>query len=200
MMKPRFPMEVTLRNGATIAIREMLPEDEEKSFEFFKTLPEDERQYLRMDVTVLENIRRRMKTSGFQRCWRLIAETDDKIIADATLCGPAVGWMRHVSEIRSIIHPDYKRKGLGSILITELFQKAVADNVDFVFCEVMSAQKSAITALEKIGFTRELVRSNHVKDIHGVKHDLYIYVKDVHEMWDTLKNHMLEYDIPYRPE
>jgi RimJ/RimL family protein N-acetyltransferase len=166
----------------------------DKSFEFFKSLPLEDRQYLRSDVTDIEQIKLRMNPGPFFSIWRLVAEEKGRIIADATVCRHVTGWMRHTSEIRCIIHPSYKRKGLGSLLIWELFQKTLSDKTHMVFCDVMPEQKAAIAVLERLGFKLSMIRPNHVKDISDKKHDLYIYTKNVQEMWDTLKSYMDQYD------
>ena len=86
----RYPREKTLKNGSRFTIRELQAEDEIKLLNFFKSLPLEERQYLRMDVTQLENLRRRMNPSSEVKIWRLVAEHDGKIWADATLSAPAI--------------------------------------------------------------------------------------------------------------
>jgi RimJ/RimL family protein N-acetyltransferase len=189
-----YPKETTLKDGTKLILRKIGVEDVDKSYEFFKNLPQEDRQYLRVDVLDKEQIKLRMDPGPFDWCWRIVAEKDNKIYADATVRSPVTGWMRHTSEIRCIIHPDFKRKGLGSLLIWELFQKTLAEKSHMVFCDVMPEQKAAIAVLERLGFKLSMIRPNHVKDISGNKHDLYIYTKNVQEMWDTLKSYMDEYD------
>ena len=63
-----------------------------------------------------------------------------------------------------------------------------------IYCDVLPEQKSAIAVLERLGFKLAMIRPNHVKDMNDKKHDLYIYTKDVQEMWDLLKNYMDQYD------
>ena len=108
-------------------------EDEAKLLAFFRSLPMEVRQYLRMDVTLLENLRKRMNPGPFQRFFRLVAEQEGRIFADATLCGPVTGWMRHTCEIRCIVHPDFQNKGLGTHLLWELFQKSLSEKHYLVF-------------------------------------------------------------------
>lgn len=190
----RYPLKKKLKDGTEVTIREMIPEDEEKSLAFFRSLPEEQRQYLRMDVTQVENIKQRMTPGPFLNCWRIVAEKDDAIWADATLCSKDTGWMRHTSEIRCIIHQDVKRNGLGSIMLWELFQRALSEGTHMVYCLVLPKQSAAIAVLDKLGFHKALVRPQHVKDLKGNKHDLHVYVKDVKEMWDTLKSYMDSFD------
>lgn len=195
----KFPLEKVLKDGTKVTIREMQPEDELKLLNFFKSLPLEERQYLRMDVTQIEYLRRRMHPGPFQRIWRLVAEHDDKIWADATLCGHVKGWMRHVSEIRCIVHPSFQRKELGKFLISELYQKTVSDKGQRIVCEAVPEQTSAIAVLKSLGFHLVLVRKDHIKDINGKKHDLHIYSIDVKEMWERLRAYFQKTDIGYPP-
>jgi len=193
----KYPIKKKLSDGSEILIRKMTTDDVEKSLAFFQGLPFEERQYLRIDVTKRENIINRMNPGPFRWIWRIVAELDGDIVADATVSSRRSGWKRHVSDIRCIIHPDYQKKGLGMMLIRELFQKVLTEKGEMAYCEVMSEQKSAVKALEKLGFKREIVRPNHVKDINGELHDLYIYTKDVVQMWNTLQYHMDVYDCEY---
>jgi len=193
----KYPLEKTLKDDSKIIIRELLPEDEEKSLAFFQSLPIEDRQYLRMDVTQMKNIKRRMNPGPFLNTWRIIAEQDNAIYGDGYICNHKTGWMRHVSEIRCIIHPEFKRKGLGTHLLWELFHRTLVDNTRIVFAEIMPEQKPAISVLEKLGFKLGMVKPKHVKDIQGKTHDLYVYTKDVKHMWDTLRQHLDEMDYEY---
>lgn len=193
----RYPREKTLKNGSRFTIRELQAEDEIKLLNFFKSLPLEERQYLRMDVTQLENLRRRMNPSSEVKIWRLVAEHDGKIWADATLSAPAIGWNRHTCELRCIVHPDFQKKGLGSVLMWELFQKTLSESYRLLICEVVPEQSIAVKVLKDLGFRQVMVRKNHVKDIGGQKHDMHIYTMDVKAMWDKLKEHFHGYDTEF---
>ncbi len=193
----RYPLKRKLKDGTSITIREMHPGDEGELLEFFKGLPLSERQYLRSDVTEIETIRRRMNPGPFKRIWRLAADCDGKIIADCTLSGAAAGWRRHVAEIRCLVHPDFKRKGLGSILLWELFQICLVEKYHIVFYDVIPEQGSAVGILKNLGFKRVMIRRNHVKDIKGQSHDLHIYVMDIKAMWDNLKDHFHRFDTTF---
>jgi RimJ/RimL family protein N-acetyltransferase len=190
-------LEKALKDGSKVLIREMHAEDEQKLLEFFRDLPLEERQYLRMDVTIRENLQRRMNPGPFRRIWRLVAEHEGRIIADATLYGASAGWMRHAAEIRWIVHPDFKRMGLGSILLWELFQKSLSEKYHLVFCEVVPAQTVAIKVLENLGFKQVMVRPNHIKDISGKKRDLHVYVLNIKELWNVLKDHFHKLDTAF---
>jgi RimJ/RimL family protein N-acetyltransferase len=189
-----YPLDKKLKDGTEIVLREMHEVDAEQLLAFFKSIPENEREYLRMDVTVLDNIKRRMNPGPFKNIWRLVAEKDGKILADATLCGPITGWMRHVGEIRCIVHPEFQRKGMGAVMLGELFQNALIEKYHTVFCEVVPEQVVASQVLANLGFEKVMIRRNHVKDMHGKKHDLHIFAIDIKKMWQKLKDHLQEFD------
>jgi L-amino acid N-acyltransferase YncA len=193
----RYPREKTLKNGSCFTIREPSKEDELMLLNFFKSLPVGDRQYLRMDVTQLENLRRRMTPTPEVKIWRLVAEHDGKIWADATLSAPATGWSRHTCELRCIVHPDFQKKGLGSVLMWELFQKTLSEGYRILICEVVPEQSIAVKVLKDLGFRQVMNRKNHVKDLAGQKHDLQIYTMDVKAMWDRLKMHFDGFDTEF---
>ena len=139
-----YPVEKFLKDGAKVTILEIHPGDEERLLTFFKGLPASERQYLRMDVTVLDNLKRRLNPGPFKRVFTLAVEMDGKIVAEAMLISPTAGWTRHTSEVRCIVHPDFRKRGLGDLLLWEIFRKSVADKYRLIYCELVSEQTTGI--------------------------------------------------------
>lgn len=50
------------------------------------------------------------------------------------------------------IHPDYRRSGLGKLLLIQLFQQAVTRKLERVTLEVRAANQEAISLYESLGF------------------------------------------------
>lgn len=192
-----YPVEKALKDGTLVTIREVHAGDEEKLLSFFRDLPMSERQYLRMDVTVPENLERRLNPGPFQRVFCLGAEKDGVIVAEATLAGPSAGWMRHTAEIRCIVHPRFRNRGLGYLLLWELFCKSLSDRYRLVFCELVPEQSTGREVLEKLGFKEVLIRRNHVKDVTGTKHDLHIFFMDIQAMWNDIQSHFQALDTSF---
>ena len=76
---------VTLKDGKDVLIRPMNRDDLEKSFVCFTDLPEEDRVFLRVDVSKRENVERRIQWMEQGRVKRLVAVVDDGIVADGTL-------------------------------------------------------------------------------------------------------------------
>ncbi|MEW6368442.1 MAG: GNAT family N-acetyltransferase [Acidobacteriota bacterium] len=171
-----YPKTVELKDGTSIVVRPMNERDLDKSFEFFRRLSEEDRTFLRVDVTNREALERRMHPDGWdeESCFRLVAEKDGTIVADATLCRPKHGWTSHTAALRYIIDRDFRHKGLAGVLVRELFIAAVREGVEKVEVEIMEDNIGAIKSVEKIGFKREGTLRDFVTDIKGRKHNLAI--------------------------
>ncbi|MEW6368441.1 MAG: GNAT family N-acetyltransferase [Acidobacteriota bacterium] len=189
-----FPKTVTLRDGREVVLRPMAGDDFERSYAFFRDLPDDIRLYLRADVTRKDVVERRMKHDDRHRFLRLVAVHGDKIVADATIYRQIHSWQRHVGELRVIIHPDYQRHGLGMDLIRELYEIANRTGLDVIYSNIIEEQKGAVRILEKLGFKKELVKKSHVVDMMGRKHDLIVMTCNLAELWDHLEMLMLQMD------
>jgi RimJ/RimL family protein N-acetyltransferase len=171
-----YPKTFNLKDGNEVFVRELTPDDLERSFTFFNKLPLEDRLFLRVDVTKREVVERRMKQEGCDRevCYRLVAEKSDEIIADATLCIPAHGWSTHTATIRFIVAKDLRNKGLASILVRELFVAAVKRGIEKIEVEVIEDNAAGIRSVQKLGFKQEGMLREFVKDVKGRNHNLVI--------------------------
>ena len=183
-----YPKEATLRNGQKVAMRLMTPADETALFEFFRALPEEDRLFLKEDVTDPNVIHRWAKNIDYNRAIPLIAICNDRIVADALLLMDIHGWSRHVGEFRLVVSPDYRGLGLGFILSKELFQLAISLNIEKVIAQTIEDHAAVIQILKAIGFDREAVLRDHVKDLHGKTHNLLIMSNEVKSIWKKMED------------
>ena len=95
--------EVKLKDGTGVLIRELSKDDVDRSFAFFEALPEEDRAYLRVDVTKRELVRQRIYTMESTGIHRLVAVVDDQIVADGALELQSLGWKEHMAELRLIV-------------------------------------------------------------------------------------------------
>lgn len=186
--------KLKLKDGRVILIRELTKNDLLKSFEFFKNLPAEDRKYLRVDVSVFENVEHRIQMMDFMDIKRLVALDGDKIIADGAFEREGHGWKSDIGELRLIIAKDYQRKGLGMIMANELFQLALKAGVNELVVKMMKPQTAAQRIFTKLGFTHDATLTNHVKDQVGHHQDLVIMRCGVKEMWEELEDYFFEKD------
>jgi [ribosomal protein S5]-alanine N-acetyltransferase len=171
-----YPKTFELKDGTSVIIRPLVENDFEKSFKFFCSLSENDRLFLKCDVTDRDAVSRRMNPDSWdtEYCYRLVAEKDNEIIADSTICQPKYGWTSHTATLRYIVAKEYRSKGLANIIVRELFVEAVKQGVEKIEAEVMEENVAGIKCVEKLGFIQEGVLEDFATDVKGKRHNLVI--------------------------
>jgi len=186
---PRFPevpmteKSVVLRDGRHVMIRAIRSDDSDRSFAFFSELPEEDRRYLRVDVTRREIVEARARDVDAGRVVRLVAVAGDQIIADGSLEVAGHGWGENIAELRLIVARPYQRLGVGTLLARELFFIAAERKVDRVVARVMRPQEGARQILRRLGFKDEFLIPEHVRDRSGNWQDLIIMRCNLEDLW-----------------
>jgi RimJ/RimL family protein N-acetyltransferase len=183
-----YPKEVSLKTGQKLTLRLLNEDDIDLLFQFFRALPEQDRMYLRSDVTKRENIVRRFGTLNHDKVYPVIALDRDSIVAIGSLWRAEFGWMRNLGEIRVVVSPDFQRKGLCTILTREIFFYALTTDLYKIQAELMEDQVGALNAFERLGFKKETVLRKHVTDINGERVNLVIMSLDIQEMWYLMED------------
>ena len=171
----RFPSAATLYDGEQVTIRPLQPDDKDALLSFFLRVPEEDRFYLNSDVSSPEVIAEFTDHIDLGQAIPLVAQSGDRILADATLHRSRRAARRHIGEIRVVVEPAYRRRGLGVRLIHELIQ--IGRDLDLhslVFELVSGHQRDAINAAQGAGFEEVAVLRGRVLDIHGSPQDLII--------------------------
>ena len=184
----KYPKEVKLKTEEKVVLRLLTLDDLEPLIYFFQNLSSKDRMFLRSDVMQKEYIYRRYGKMNYDVMFPLIALSNGKIVAIGTLFRAEYGWMRHLGELRCVVSEDYKRKGLCTILIRELFLHALSTDLYKIQAEIMEDQASAISAFKRMGFKTEAVLNKHVTDINGKRRNLVIMSLDIQELWYLMED------------
>jgi len=179
--------EAQLKDGTRVVIRSMTRDDIEPSFAFFQRLPEEDRRYLRVDVTKRQNVERRIRTMDDDHVRRIVAVVDDEIVADGALELSREEWTAHTGEIRLIVSREYQRKGLGMLMARELYMLAAGEKLEDIVVRMARPQVAARSIFHKLGFVEEFSLPDHVLDRAGARHDLVLMRCDLSEMWRELE-------------
>jgi L-amino acid N-acyltransferase YncA len=182
-----FPQTVSLRDGTPVTVRPLAAADAKGLLEFYRSLPEEDRLFLKDDVTKPDWSRRFVAAVESGEVVSLVAERGGKVVAEATLYHPLHGWSRHVGEIRVSVAPTLRRDGLGTTLARELVKVATRTGVEKMVIEVVENQVGARKMFRKLGFRQEAVLHGHVKDITGAKRNLILASSDVSHIWDAME-------------
>lgn len=178
---------VTLRDGSTVTVRRMQPDDVQRSFEFFCSLPEEDRKYLRVDVTRRDLVERRTLELDERRVVRVVAEHDGEIVADGSLELEGHGWGNNVAEVRLIVARQWQRFGLGTVVARELFHLASQHRVDRIVARLMRPQVGAHRIFKRLGFHEEFLIPEQIRDQSGVWQDLIIMRCPLDDLWRELE-------------
>jgi len=174
-----YPKTLTLRDGSAVTVRPLRSVDRGALADFFCRVPEEDRKFLKDDVSRPEVIDAWCREINASRVLPLIAEAEGKVVADATLHRRTAGWLRHVGEVRLVVDPEYRRRGLGSRLVEELIQLAQAEGLDKLVAEMTPEEGAARMAFERLGFRQVAVIPDLVRDQTGIARDLVILVLDL---------------------
>jgi L-amino acid N-acyltransferase YncA len=170
-----YPKLLPLRDGEEVTVRPMTPRDEGTLLDFFLRLPEEDRFYLKDDVTAPGVIAGWVRDLDYERVLPLLALQNDRIVGDATLHRRRGGARRHMGEVRVTVDPALRWRGLGTALLHELIDDACQAELEtLVFELIEQAQDGAIDAARRAGFVIAARLVNHVKDMQGKPHDLLI--------------------------
>jgi len=183
-----YPKTVKLKDETQITLRLMVDDDLDALLEFYRSIPESDRLFLRTDVTNKKNVEWRFGNLDYDSVFPILALVDDKIIGIATLFRAEFGWKRNLGEVRVLIAPDYQRKGLATIFIRELFFHALTVKIYKLKAEMIETQESAIAAFERLGFRKEATLKKHVTDVRGRCRDLVLMTLDIEDFWYLLED------------
>ncbi len=171
----KFPRDATLNDGYQVTIRPLRPEDGAELLQFFLRVPEEDRFYLNNDVTSSEVIQEFTGNINMDQTIPLVAVSGDKIVADSTLHRSRRAARRHVGDLRVVVDPEYRGRGLGARLIDELIQLGVDLGLERLAFELVDTREMpAIQAAKAAGFEEVAVLEGRVRDMYGIMQDLLI--------------------------
>ena len=109
----------------------------------------------------------------------LIARRGDTMVGCTTIFTDTMSWSRHVGELRVLVSPSGRGKGLGRALIQECFVQALELGLKKLIAQMTTDQVGAIAVFEDLGFKAEALLHHHVADRNGAMHDLVVLSHDV---------------------
>lgn len=177
-----------LKDGTEVVIRKLRLDDLDRLMEFYGELPDKDKKYFRVDVTNREVVKQRIKQTRTGNFFRLIALLGDEIIADGNLELSTEEWRKGQGELRVIVAEKYQHKGLGTIMLRELYYLAAQEKVEKIVVRIMRPQKAARAICHKLGLYEEHIIPDYVRDSTGKLQDMIIMTGDMTEFWKELEH------------
>ncbi|MDA0733868.1 MAG: GNAT family N-acetyltransferase [Chloroflexi bacterium] len=177
---PGYPTTYLTEDSAPMIIRPMVPEDEAALLDFFKTVPEEDRYFLKEDVVDPRVIQHWAENLDYSRVLPLLAIMDDKIIGEGTLHHRRAGARQHIGELRIVVDPAYRNRGVGRGLLHKLIDVAGDKGLKKLMFEVVAdTEEAAKHTAMVLGFVPVAALPHHVRDLHGNVHHVVILEREL---------------------
>lgn len=148
---------------------------------FFERIPESDRTFLKEDVGDPRVLAEWVQPDA----GRTLALEGDEVVG-ALAVVPLVGWSSHVGEVRLVVDPEHRGRGIGR----RLARQAVLDAVDLglgkLVVEVIADQGPLIAMFRGLGFEPEALLTDHVRDRSGQTRDLIVLANSVDEQFAAM--------------
>jgi GNAT superfamily N-acetyltransferase len=179
-----YSRKVTLRDGDSITLRALGRGDEEALFDFFLHIPEDDRFFLRDDVSSPDVIREWVTNLDHDRAIPLVATDGHRIVGEGAVVRRRGAARNHVAEIRLAVAPAWRNRGVGTELIRSLCEVAAKAGFSAVLFELVEdGEAGAIQAVEEMGFVRIGRLEGGARDRDGQLHDLVTLALPLGKSW-----------------
>jgi ribosomal protein S18 acetylase RimI-like enzyme len=177
-----YPKQLTLtRGGGDITIRPLERGDGPRLLEFFLGVPEEDRTFLKNDVTSPQVVNSWVDDIDYDIVFPLVATAGTRIIADGTLHRAQEWERRHLGELRIVVGPRYRNQGIGTSIARELIDTAYHNGLARVSTDLVEGkQDTAIMLLEGLGFTKQATYFNFIRTTDGNRHNLVIMERPLH--------------------
>ncbi|MEE8245563.1 MAG: GNAT family N-acetyltransferase [Pseudomonadales bacterium] len=182
----RYPQDVTLSDGRRVQLRLMTADDRDAILGFARGLPEEDLLFLRVDVTQVDVVDDWIANLASGSSTSLVAYDDGALVGYATVHRNQAPWTRRVGEIRVNVGPDYRGKGLGKNLTSQIFDVARALGLRKVMANMTADQPGAQAAFRRLGFVPEALLADYVEDRNGTSRDLVIMSYDIEGLTDQM--------------
>jgi len=162
------PIDVTLKNGISVQIREGNSNDAQELIEIMKeTLRTTE--YLLVDeeefnMTLEQEIAWLNTFDSIATSLYLVATYDNKIVGNMGIVGNLIKKMKHTSSIGISLKEEWRNIGLGRIFMEEGIKWAKEKtDIEILWLDVFSLNVTAVSLYEKLGFVEEGRQKNFCK-------------------------------------
>jgi L-amino acid N-acyltransferase YncA len=155
-------------------IRQLEERDQPAIEQFIARIPEGDRTFFKEDVGDPHIVHAWARPGAA----RVLAVADGAVIGSAAVV-PLHGWSSHVGEVRVIVDPDHRGKGVGRALARRAILEALELGLSKMVVEVVAEQESTVNMFRSLGFDPEALLVDHVRDRSGELRDLMVLAHSV---------------------
>ena len=173
-----FPW-VTTVSGEQVAFRLMKPQDRDAVHQFIVSLPESDLFYLMDDTRKPGGMARWIEGIQDHSVITVLAESGTQLLGYGSVRRGRMKWNSHLGEMRIMVAPAHRGKGIGALLGKEVFAAAHDLGLCRIVARITSTQAPARYMFQHLGFHIEALLADCVIDQDGRMQDLIIMSYDV---------------------
>jgi ribosomal protein S18 acetylase RimI-like enzyme len=162
-------------------IRPLESRDNAAVAHFLQRVPDGDRTFFKEDVTDPEVLAAWTRPGA----GRSIAVEGEAVLGYVAVV-PLTGWSSHVGEVRVIVDPDHRGRGIGRELARHAVLQALELGLTKMVVEVVADQEPAIGMFRSLGFDPEALLKDHVRDQAGELRDLMILAHAAEEAYSAM--------------
>lgn len=164
--------------GRDLAIRAPGPADSEALARFAASVPVHDLLFLARDIRHPKVIEAWLRGQDSGEIVGFVALDGTEIAAMVAAVSDRLSWSAHVWDIRLLVGPDWRGKGLGRVLLESAIAAATAAGATRLTARMTPDQAGAITLFEECGFRAEAMLRDQLRDADDQLHDLAVLAMD----------------------
>ncbi|GAB2969980.1 GNAT family N-acetyltransferase [Nocardioides montaniterrae] len=149
--------------------------------DLFARLPESDLTFIKEDVSP-EAVAGWPGAAG----WRWVHVEDDGTVTGLAALLPLTGWSDHVAELRLVVDPATRGRGIGRLLAQHAVAHGIRSGLLKVVVEVPAAQDRITEMFLGLGFTGEALLRDHFRDRSGQVQDLIMLALLAEQTFDAM--------------
>ncbi len=173
-----YPREVRL-DDRTVRVVLMSSDDRAKLQALARVVPEHDLLFMHRDITSPRALDAWIDDLERGDLATVLTEENGVVLGYATIEPARDPWSRHVAELRVLVAPSARGRGVGRLLTQEAFAVALSAGIEKITARMTPDQKAAVRTFQGLGFKPEGLFQEHVKDRDGKLYDLLVLSHDV---------------------
>lgn len=162
-------------------IRQIEAGDHAAVEQFVARIPEGDRTFFKEDVSGPDVVADWTKLGAA----RSVA-VDDGVVVGYVAVIPLQAWSSHVGEVRVIVDPGRRGRGIGRALAQYAVLEALTLGLRKMVVEVVADQEATIAMFRSLSFEPEALLKDHVRDQSGDMRDLMVLAHSVDDSYASM--------------